>query len=122
MFTSSLFMGIPLGSWKHVTLLAILKSVAVQVMTVILPSADMLHVLPPELRFKIYSYVFSTEDEGVIVLRVMRKGDWVSDLGLAPYPILLQDPRYNRYRGRPKNRGIWTDPIEEAFHKGGTKL
>ena len=104
------------------TLLAVLKSVAVQVITVTLPSVDMLDVLPLELRYKIYSYVFSTRDEGLIVLRVMRRGDWNTDLGLAPYPILLQDPGYDHYRRKPKNRGVWTDPVEEAFHKGGTRL
>ena len=82
----------------------------------------MLDVLPPELRFKIYSYVFSTKDEGLIVLRVMRGGDWVTHLGLAPYPILLQDPEYVRYRCKPKKRDVWTDPVEEVFHKGGISL
>ena len=83
---------------------------------------DMLDVLPPELRFKIYSYVFPTEDEGLIVLRVMRREGWLTGLGLAPYLSLLQDPRYKRYRRKPKNRGVWADLVEEAFHKGGTRL
>ena len=81
----------------------------------------MLDVLPPELRFKIYSYVFSTEDEGLIVLRVMRRRDCATHLGLAPYFYLLQDPEYRRYRRNPKNRGVWMDPVEEVFHKGGTR-
>ena len=34
-----------------------------------LPTVDMLSVLIPELRFQIYSYVFSTGDEGPIVKR-----------------------------------------------------
>ncbi len=42
-----------------------------------LPKVDMLGFLPPELRLKIYSYVFSTGDEELIVLRAMRRGERV---------------------------------------------
>ena len=80
----------------------------------------MLNTLPPELRFQIYSYVFSTQDEGFIGLRTTQRGDWAGDMGLPPYPILLQDPRYKRYRRRSSIRGKWPDSVEEAFHKGGT--
>ena len=79
----------------------------------------MLSVLSLELRFQIFSYVFSTEDEGLIVLRATQRGDWASDMGLPPYATLLQDPRYGKYRSRRRVREVWPDPVEEAFHKGG---
>lgn len=85
-----------------------------------LPKVDMLGVLPPELRLKIYSYVFSTGDEGLIVLRAMPRGDWAGDMGLPPYGVLLQDPQYDRYRRRRNIRGVWSDHVEEAFQKGDT--
>lgn len=87
-----------------------------------LPTVDRLSVLPPELRLQIYSYVFSTEDEGLIVLRTTRRGDWAGDMGLPPYAILLQDPRYDHYRRRRSIRDKWPDSIEDAFQKGDTRL
>lgn len=80
----------------------------------------MLSVLPPELRLRIYCYVFSTRDEGLIVLRATGRGDWAGDMGLPSYAMLLQDPYYERYRRRSSIRGKWPDPVEEAFHKGDT--
>lgn len=82
-----------------------------------LPTVDMLSVLPSELRLQIYSYLFSTEDEGLIVLRTTRRGDWAGDMGLPAYAILLQDPQYDSSRNRRCIRDKWPDPIEEAFHK-----
>ncbi len=79
---------------------------------------DMFSVLPPELCFQIYSYVFSTEDAGLIVLRAAPKEVWAGHMGLVPYSRLLQDPQYDHYRGRPRTRAKWPDPVEEAFHKG----
>ena len=86
-----------------------------------LPAVDMLSVLPLELRLQIYSYVFSTEDEGLIGLRMTRKGDWAGDMGLPPYVILLHDPRYDRYRRRCGVRDVWPDSIQDAFYKGDTR-
>lgn len=82
---------------------------------------DMLSVLPSELRLQIYSYLFSTEDEGLIVLRTTRRGDWAGDMGLPAYAILLQDPQYDSSRNRRCIRDTWPDPIEEAFHKGDNR-
>lgn len=79
----------------------------------------MLSVLSLELRFQIFSYVFSTEDEGLIALRVTQRGDWASDMGLPPYATLLEDPQYHKSRNRRRVRDVWPDPVEEAFHKGG---
>ena len=78
----------------------------------------MLSALPLELRFRIFSYVLSTEDEGLIVVRATRRGDWATVMGLPPYATLLHDSQYNRYRGRRDARNKWPDLIEEAFHKG----
>ena len=83
-----------------------------------LPKVKMLSVLSLELHFQIFSYVFSTEDEGLIMLRATQRGDWASDMGLPPYATLLQDPRYDDYRSRRRVRDVWPDPVEEAFHKG----
>ena len=80
----------------------------------------MLSFLPLELRFHIFSYVFSTEDEGLIVLRATQRGDWAGDMGLPSYANLLQDPQYDRYRRRRRVRDVWPDSLEEAFHKGKT--
>lgn len=82
-------------------------------------NVDVLSVLPPELRLRIYSYVFLTAD-GPIMLRAARRGDWAGDMGLPPYAILLRDPRYDRYRRKRSSRNTWPDPVEEAFQKGGT--
>ncbi|CAD6589615.1 MAG: hypothetical protein ASARMPREDX12_003904 [Alectoria sarmentosa] len=81
-----------------------------------LPGVGLLSALLPELRIRIYTYVFSTADEGLIVLRALRRGDWASDMGLPPYAILLQDPRYRLYRDKRRIRDIWPGPVEEAFH------
>ena len=83
-----------------------------------LPGVGLLSALLPELRIRIYTYVFSTADEGLIVLRALRRGDWASDMGLPPYAILLQDPRYRLYRDKRRIRDIWPGPVEEAFHTG----
>lgn len=83
-----------------------------------LPRVDLLRALPSELRIRIYTYIFSTADEGLIVLRAMRRGDWASDMGLPPYATLLQDPRDGLYRDRRRIRDKWPGPVEEAFHKG----
>lgn len=78
----------------------------------------MLSILPPEIRSKIYSYVFSTEDEGLIVLWVTQRKDLAGDMALVPYAILFQDPRYDRYRRRPKYQDKWPTHKEEAYYKG----
>ena len=79
----------------------------------------MLSILPPELRFRVYSYSFSTEDEGLIVLRAMQRGDWAGDIGLPSYANIRQHPQYDCYRRRGSIRNRWPDSVEDAFHKGG---
>ena len=78
----------------------------------------MLSILPPEIRSKIYSHVFSTEDEGLVMLRVTQRKDLAGNMALAPYAILFQDPRYDRYRRRPKYQDKWPTHKEEAYYKG----
>ena len=78
----------------------------------------MLSILPPELRSQIYSYVFSTEDGDLIVLRALPRGDLAGDMGLPSYSRLLQYPEYHRYRDKRKFGGKWPDLVEEIFHKG----
>lgn len=80
----------------------------------------MLSVLPLELRSQIYSYVFSNGDDGLIMLRATQRTNWAGDMGVAPYPILLQDPRYCHHRRKRKTLDTWPDDVEEAFHKGDT--
>lgn len=80
----------------------------------------MLSVLSLELRSQIYSYVFSNGDDGLIVRRATQRMDWGGDMGVAPYQILLQDPRYCHHRRKRKTRDMWPDDVEEAFHKGDT--
>ena len=80
----------------------------------------MLSVLPPELPSQIYSYVFSNGDDGLIVLCATQRMDWGGDMGIAPYPILLQDPRYCHHRRKRKTRHTWPDDVGGTFHKGDT--
>ena len=103
------------------SLLAALKSVAMHGNTVGLLWVDMLNILPPELRSQIYSYVFSTSDEGLIVLRAARGGDWAGDMGLPAFTVLLQNSRYRCHRRKPNTQEKWPNLVEEAFHKGDTK-
>ena len=77
---------------------------------------DMFSILPPELRFQVYSYVFSTEDAGLIVFRAAPREVWAGHMGLVPYSRLLRDPQDDHYRR--STRAKWPDPVEEAFHKG----
>ena len=101
--------------------LAARESLLLQANTVAPMYLDMLNTLPPELRSQLYPYVFSTRDEGRIVLQAMWKGDWAGDMGLPPYATLLHNPRYDRYRRRRKTPDKWPSFVEEAFHKRDTK-
>lgn len=86
------------------------------------PNRDIFTALPSELRFQIYSYLFWTENEGPIILRATRRGDWAGDMGLPSHAILLRDPRYHDYRRKANARGKWSDSIEDAFQKGDMTL
>lgn len=54
------------------------------------------------------------------MLCATQRMDWGGEMGVAPYPILLQDPRYCHHRRKRKTRDPWPDDVEEAFQNGDT--
>lgn len=77
--------------------------------------------LPPEIRSKIYSFVFNTEQGGLISLRVEKNGDWANDSEIPPVPYLRLDPRYTAYRRKvalKKVASVWPDYMEDVFFQG----
>lgn len=82
----------------------------------------MLDSLPPEIRSRIYSFLFPNAKGGLVSLLVEKKRDWADQLGLPPFAVLRRDPRYVAYRQKcndtKRGSDVWPDHVEDAFWQG----
>ena len=78
----------------------------------------MFDTLPPELVFKILSYIFPT---GAVALEFERTVDLVRHSKPTLGDLFRRDPRYLAYRSKQVNKNapdVWHDDIEDAFQQG----